>query len=201
LLLVYRVPSEPSRNRVAVWRELKRNGALFLQSCICILPALDSCRAGIGRAVARVREVGGTHYLFELATLPDSDRRRLTRAFRQLAAKECDEIIEECRTRFVSEVAYEHRRANYTYEEAEEIREDLEKIERWFQRVRARDWFRCGRRGAVERELRHCRELLEEFEETVYAHADSDPAVHGESASAGSGVARHVTNAARCRRK
>lgn len=31
LLLVYRVPPEPSASRVGVWRDLKRIGALYLE--------------------------------------------------------------------------------------------------------------------------------------------------------------------------
>ena len=38
VLLVYRVPTEPASRRVAVWRDLKRIGALYLQQCVCILP-------------------------------------------------------------------------------------------------------------------------------------------------------------------
>ncbi len=50
LLLVYRVPSEPSNNRVSVWRELKRLGALYLQQCVCIVPALPICEEGVAAA-------------------------------------------------------------------------------------------------------------------------------------------------------
>ena len=33
LVLVYRIPSEPASKRVAIWRDLKRTGALYLQQC------------------------------------------------------------------------------------------------------------------------------------------------------------------------
>ncbi|MFF3669336.1 Chromate resistance protein ChrB [Microtetraspora malaysiensis] len=39
LQLVYRVPAMTSRARVAVWRELKRLGALYIQQAVCVLPA------------------------------------------------------------------------------------------------------------------------------------------------------------------
>lgn len=177
-LLVYRVPSEPSRNRVSVWRELKRQGALFLQSCVCILPDLPACRKGIAAAIEKVATAGGTHFLFPIGGLDRRQTARLVSAFRQLSAKEYEEIVEECQTKFVKEIAFERGRENFTYEEAEEIREDYEKICRWFERIVARDWFRAGRRAYVATQLERCRKLLEAFEEEVYLRADHDPSAH-----------------------
>ena len=39
LLLIYRVPSEPSRLRATVWRRIKSLGAIYLQSSAAALPA------------------------------------------------------------------------------------------------------------------------------------------------------------------
>ena len=38
LILVYHLPREPSRHRVAVWRKLKALGALYLQDGVAALP-------------------------------------------------------------------------------------------------------------------------------------------------------------------
>ena len=38
VLLIYRLPREPSRHRVAVWRKLKDLGALYLQDGVAALP-------------------------------------------------------------------------------------------------------------------------------------------------------------------
>ena len=38
LLLIYRVPSEPSRLRSAVWRRIKSLGAIYLQNSAAALP-------------------------------------------------------------------------------------------------------------------------------------------------------------------
>ena len=180
LLLVYRVPSEPSRNRVSVWRELKRQGALFLQQCVCIFPDRTECRKGVDTVIEKIAATGGTHFLFPLAPLPAGEAERLATAFHELSTKEYEEIMEECDTKFVREIAYERERENYTYEEAEEIREDFEKIQRWFRRVVDRDWFHAERREQVAEQIAHCEQLLEAFEEEVYRRAGSDPAVHGD---------------------
>lgn len=177
LLLIYRVPSEPSNNRVSVWRELKRLGALYLQQCVCIVPALPECERGVESAVRRIETLGGSHNLFRLTNPDEAERARLVEGFRELSAKEYAEIVEECRTKFVKEIEFERFRENYTYEEAEEIREDLEKIRRWYARVVERDWFDAGQRDQVAAELEECERLLEAFEEEVYRRAGEDQGV------------------------
>jgi hypothetical protein len=69
LVLVYRVPSEPASRRVAVWRELKRLGALYLQQCVCILPRLGSIVDELGRVTAKIDGMSGDHTLFEVPVL------------------------------------------------------------------------------------------------------------------------------------
>lgn len=174
VLLVYRVPSEPSNNRVSVWRELKRLGVLYLQQCVCIVPAFPECAQGVQAVAARIEALNGTYNLFRVRDVDAADQERLLGGFRQLSAKEYAEIIEECQTKFKKEIEFERFRQNFTYEEAEEIREDLEKIRRWFTRVMERDWFDAGMREQVAAELQQCDELLEEFEQEVYRRVGDD---------------------------
>lgn len=180
VLLVYRVPSEPSNNRVSVWRELKRLGVLYLQQCVCIVPAFPDCVAGVEAVVGKIVALGGTYNLFRINELEAQEHDRLVAGFRQISAKEYDEIIEECQTKFAKEIEFERFRENFTYEEAEEIAEDLEKIRRWYARVVERDWFDTGQRVAIARELEACARLLEGFEHEVYARVGDDPAARGD---------------------
>lgn len=41
LLLTYKVPAEPAKKRVGLWRKLKGMGAVYLQSGVCLLPKTD----------------------------------------------------------------------------------------------------------------------------------------------------------------
>lgn len=177
LLLVYRVPSEPSNNRVSVWRELKRLGVLYLQQCVCIVPAFADCEKGVQAVTARIEALHGTYNLFRLRDVAGAEQERLLAGFRRLSTKEYAEIIEECQTKFTKEIEFERFRQNFTYEEAEEIREDLEKIRRWFTRITERDWFDAGLREQVTAELQQCERLLEEFEQEVYRRTGDDQPV------------------------
>jgi hypothetical protein len=174
ILLVYRVPSEPSNNRVSVWRELKRLGVLYLQQCVCIVPAFADCVQGVQAVTARIEALHGTCDVFHVRDCDAAEQARLLTGFRRLSAKEYSEIIEECQTKFKKEIEFERFRQNFTYEEAEEIREDLEKIRRWFLRVSERDWFGAGMREQVSAELEQCERLLEDFEQEVYRRTGDD---------------------------
>lgn len=177
LVLVYRVPSEPASRRVAVWRDLKRLGALYLQQCVCILPQVGTVADDLDRVTAKIAGMAGEYTLFEVPQLRPDDDLKIVGAFRDLRNKEYAEIVEECETKFVKEVEFEHFRENYTFEEAEEIAQDLDKIRRWYQSVRERDWFGADRFGEVEAWLDRCQTLLAEFEEEVYRRGGSDDAL------------------------
>ena len=51
LLLIYRVPSEPTRLRATVWRRLKGLGAVYLQNSAAALPASQAAE----RALRKLR--------------------------------------------------------------------------------------------------------------------------------------------------
>ena len=174
VLLIYRVPPEPSNNRVTVWRNLKRMGGLYLQQCVCIVPAFPACVARVQTIAQRITAYGGSYNSFRVRELEPQEETALLDSFRELSRKEYAEILEECRTKFAKEIEFERFRENYTYEEAEEIREDLNKIRRWHERVVERDWFDAGMREQVEEELKTCHRLLVAFEADVYRRIGED---------------------------
>ena len=174
LLLVYKVPTEPSRARVAVWREVKRLGGLYLQQAVCVLPSHPETIDAVAAVRQRIEALGGTSYYFEVSQLDEHQEADLIAGFRELTGKEYAEIIEECETKFVKEIEFERFRGNYTFEEAEEIRQDLEKIKRWRERVGARDFFQAPGHEAVDQWLVKCEELLLEFEDEVFEHTGGE---------------------------
>jgi hypothetical protein len=173
LVLVYRVPSEPSSTRVAIWRDLKRIGAHYLQQCACVLPRRPDPRLAIEGVREKIGRLGGSSNLFEVPYLAPEDEASLIGGFRDLVAKQYAEIVEECETKFVKEIEFETFRQNYTFAEAEEIEQDLEKIRRWFARVRERDWFEAPGRTQVEEWIGRCAELLEGFYVEVHTRTSA----------------------------
>ena len=65
LLLIYSIPREPTAPRVAVWRKLKRLGALLLNDAAWVLPARDATREQLRWLAAEVAEAGGEALVWE----------------------------------------------------------------------------------------------------------------------------------------
>ena len=168
VLLVYRMPTKPTSARVAVWRQLKKVGAVYLQQSVCAFPDTARIRKELEPILEKIEASGGAFHLLPLRRLPDSEQAKLADEFRDQAAKHYQEIFENCEVNFQKEIEFEAFRENFAYEEAEEIRIEFEKIVNWFDRVSERDWFGAPNREEAQRWLSRCEKLLEEFEERVF---------------------------------
>ena len=168
LQLVYRMPAKPTAGRVAVWRSLKKAGAVYLQDSVCVLPDTDALRAELEGVLSRIDESNGTYHLLPLAELTAEEEQKVIQLFIDQTAKHYSEIVENCEVDFVKEIEFEHFRKNYSYEEAEEIRMEFEKICTWFNQVQERDWFGAPNADEAQGWLRRCESLLEDFESKVF---------------------------------
>lgn len=174
ILLIYQVPSQPSAARVGIWRELKRIGALYLQQSVCILPEREQLQAFLQKITERITDLGGSYHLLPLTTLPPEEEAKIVDGFIAQSNLQYDEIIENCDINFAKEIEFEIFRQNFTYAEAEEIRHELDKIRRWYDRVVERDWFGAARREEALRSIERSEKLLEEFEEKVFLKQEAD---------------------------
>ncbi len=59
LLLTYKLPSEPSRRRVYVWRKLKRLGAINITEAVWVLPESFRTREQLQWLAVEIQEMGG----------------------------------------------------------------------------------------------------------------------------------------------
>jgi hypothetical protein len=168
VVLVYRMPAKPTAGRVAVWRLLKKAGAVYLQDSVCVFPDLPRIRRELQPVLERIDEKQGSYHLLPLRALSADEEEKIVELFREQTSKHYLEIVEDCEVNFTKEIEFEHFRANYTYEEAEEIRMEFEKLGTWFERVRERDWFDAPHRRDAERWLEKCERLLEDFEAKVF---------------------------------
>jgi hypothetical protein len=174
ILLIYQVPSQPSAARVGIWRELKRLGGLYLQQSVCVFPHNDVTLAALQKIVDRVKELSGTYHLLPLTSLSEEEETKIIDGFIAQTNLQYDEIIENCEVNFKKEIEFENFRQNFTYAEAEEIHQELDKIQRWYARVVERDWFGAGQRDDALKSIKTCEKLLETFEEQVFLKQEAD---------------------------
>jgi len=94
MLLVYKVPSEPSARRVYVWRKLKRLGAILLHDAVWILPATDHTREQFQWLAAEIMEMGGEAHVWEAQHLFADPEATLIRQFEEQIDTAYQEILE-----------------------------------------------------------------------------------------------------------
>lgn len=169
LVLVYKVPAEPSRLRAGIWRKLKAAGAIYLQNGAIALPALPASERILRGVADEARSLGGSAHLFRGAYFGDATA--LQTLFNATRDEEYAELIDRCGN-FHAELARERAAAKFTFADLEENEEDLAKLEAWIAKIRLRDYFEAPSGAAAARALAACRADLERFAATVYRTAD-----------------------------
>jgi DNA-binding transcriptional regulator PaaX len=169
VLLTYHLPTEPSRHRVAVWRELRRVGAVSLQQATWAVPARPDFVDAVSRAVELIKRGDGDVLVFDAVPQGDEMAARLEALFTAEREEEWTEFLAEC-TKFDREIDKEIRIKKFTAAELDEEEQNLERLARWFRELRTRDLFGSPLREEAERRLKECTEHLEEFAEHVYEH-------------------------------
>lgn len=180
LLLVYRIPSEPTRLRATAWRRLKSLGAIYLQNAVAALPASPASERALRTLRAEIGDMGGTATLLNAAPLAGGAD--ITATFNAARDDEYDEIVDKCAD-FLTEIATETAAAHFTFAELEENDEDLTKLRGWHAKISARDVLGATGATGVRQALDQCATALEQFAANVYT-ADHD-AGHGGDAGTG----------------
>jgi ChrB-like protein len=135
VLLSSRLPREPSRLRIGVWRRLRRLGAVLLHDAVWVLPAGPSTREAFEWLAEEIADEGGTAFLWEASSLDEPQNRELVRRFRAEA---------DARYAALAESARDIRRA--TQRERRTALRQLQGLERALRLERRRDYFRAAGR-------------------------------------------------------
>ena len=158
LLLVYRIPSDPTRLRAAVWRRLKSLGAVYLQNSAAALPASDSAERALRRLRREILEMDGSAMLLSCSALVGGQD--IVALFQMARDSEYEEILDKCRD-FHAGLEKEYVANHFTYGELEENEVELVKLRNWFAKVRARDVYTAPKRDAALLALEACETALE----------------------------------------
>jgi hypothetical protein len=169
VLLTYRLPTEPSRHRVAVWRELRRVGAVSLWQATWAVPARSDFVEAVTRAAEVVEGADGDVVIFDAVPRGDAMAARLEAMFTAEREQEWGEFLAEC-AKFDAEIDKEIRTKKFTTAELDEEEQNLERLQRWHRELRARDLFGAPSRPDAERRLKECSERLEDYAERVFEH-------------------------------
>ncbi|MCW2874305.1 MAG: ChrB protein [Streptomyces oryziradicis] len=165
LVLIYRVPTEPTRLRAAVWRRIKGLGAIYLQNSVAALPRTVANERAMRVLRKEIIDMDGTAHLLGTDVL--AGEADVIAAFNAARNDEYEEIIDRCKD-FLAGVEKEYVAEHFTYAELEENDEDLTKLKNWFEKVRARDVLSASGRAETVEALEHCEQVLEDYAARVY---------------------------------
>jgi sugar phosphate isomerase/epimerase len=167
LVLVVRVPADPSRHRVAVWRQLRRAGAVSLGQGVWVVPDAPVFADGIARTVELAERGDGEVTVLTAAGRAEADVSRLEALFTVERAEEWAEFIAEC-AKFDAEIDKEIRIGKFTLAELEEEEQSLERLRRWHRELMARDVFGASAAAEAGQQLKHCTERLGDYTDRVF---------------------------------
>lgn len=120
LLLVYRIPREPTAGRVFVWRKLKQLGAVALQDAVWVLPKTPRTQEQFQWLAAEISEQQGEAMLWQAEQLYATD-------------------VDSVQRQFVEPIEAEYREILAALKKKKD--RDLAALARRFQHAQARDYF------------------------------------------------------------
>jgi len=154
--------------RVHVWRKLRSLGALYLQNSVALLPENAETSRAVARLADRVRRSGGESRVLPIAITDPDEERAVIAQFNAERSDEYHEVVSRTPA-FLEEIAYERGRGRATYAEVEESEADLERLQKWLARVRARDYLDAPGRVEAEQAVERCAAELAAFEAEALA--------------------------------
>lgn len=167
LVLLVRVPAEPSRHRVAVWRELRRTGAVPLGQGCWAVPEVPAVAGGVARAAELAGLGSGEVIALRAAGRDETDAARLEQLFTEARQAEWAEFIADC-GKFDAEIDSEIVKGKFTLAELEEEEQSLERLRRWHRELAVRDVFGAPSAAEAAQQLKHCAERLADYTEQVF---------------------------------
>ncbi|HUE74255.1 MAG TPA: Chromate resistance protein ChrB [Pirellulaceae bacterium] len=131
LLLVYKIPREPTTGRVYVWRKLKQLGAIAVHDAVWVLPATPRTREQFQWLAAEITERGGEVSLFTSQVVPAQQQAALQEQFEAPVREAYSKIL----------AALKHRTP------------DLPALSKRYQQLKAQDHFQCPLGEKVRQKL------------------------------------------------
>jgi hypothetical protein len=167
VLLSYRVPRQPSRLRLTIWRRLQRLGAVAAHDSVWILPSDAKTREDFEWIAEEAEERGGSALLWEAASFSQGQDAELIAQFRLAAEQRYGEIAATARA--LGRLAGRRR---LTPSQRLHATRQVRALERAVRLERRRDCFRAPGRELAERALAEARQRLAPPQERPHAVGD-----------------------------
>jgi len=145
LLLLLRLPATHKAERVAIWRKLKKSGAIQIQTSTYVLPDEPARYELFQWLIQEIRSAGGDATLVRAREIEGLPNEKLIELFNTARAKEYATLRESLRR------ALSHRRKTRS---SPAVGDNLDRVRKQFREIRQTDFFNCPRAQDVEMLLR-----------------------------------------------
>jgi len=145
LLLLLRLPATHKAERVAIWRKVKKSGAIQIQTSTYILPDEPARYELFQWLTQEIRLAGGDATLVRAREIEGLPNEKLIELFNTARAKEYATLREALRR------ALSHRRKTRS---SPAVGDNLDRVRKQFREIRQTDFFNCPRAQDVEMLLR-----------------------------------------------
>jgi hypothetical protein len=142
LLLLVRLPATHKVERVAIWRKLRKSGAIPLQTSTYILPDRPPCYETFQWLTQQIRDAGGDATLVRARQIEGLSNEKLVALFNAARAKEYAALRQAARS-----FAENRKQKSSSVDRFDRIRKQ-------FREIRQTDFFNCPRAREVEVLLR-----------------------------------------------
>ena len=126
-LLAYRLPREPSTPRIALWRKLRRLGAVQVLDGLVALPLDSRAREQLEWLVGDVVEAGGEASVWIAEATTRAQERALASTMARVVAQEYADVAQQARSAIGQDAPVRRR--------------TLLRLRRELRRIRGRDYF------------------------------------------------------------
>jgi len=145
LLLLLRLPATHKAERVAIWRKVKKSGAIQIQTSTYILPDEPARYELFQWLTQEIRSAGGDATLVRAREIEGLPNEKLIELFNTARAKEYATLRESLRG------ALSQRRKT---RRSPAVGDNLDRVRKQFREIRQTDFFNCPRAQDVEMLLR-----------------------------------------------
>ena len=173
LLLTYKVPPEPAKKRIALWRKLKGMGAVYLQNGVCLLPKTDDHTRRLKIIENEINEMAGDSVLLETVALDRAQEDKVIARSKADRDEEYKELLGKCAD-FEAEIAHETEVQHFTYAELEENDVDLKKLLSWLEKIAKLDFYGATLAAEAAERLKGCEALLDAYAQRVFDAHDEN---------------------------
>ena len=161
--------------RVAMWRRLRKLGAVYMNEGIWVMPNVPEMRVGVDVAIREIQNFDGSASAFVSRDVDLSQQGRLRARILAARDEEYAELSGQT-DRFFAHVQHATDTRRYTFAEVEELEEEIAKIEGWLAEIRNRDFFLSPQYQLNKQATQRAHEVLQAFTERAYAESPEDVA-------------------------